>query len=124
MPTKKKDSGQSDGLETHPGINTPKTGDPFFDDPPEKFWGDGSPAQSGAVGETVGRPHRQSVDQLPSPIESETDGIKELNKLYVPLAELRMRIATLQGMGITKIPMGALLIEIRKIYRASIASDE
>lgn len=45
--------------------------------------------------------------------------IAKLNKLSVPIADVRLYLASLSTAGITEIPLGTLWLEVNRIYNES-----
>ena len=116
-----------------------KTGDPFFDDPPEVYWAKNkktvadrltaSDIEEGIKEGWIATPHSELKPNKTGPqkfgpgyhVVGETPDIeqdfKELNTLMIPLTELRLKIAELQTMGLKKMPLGDLLLTIKEVYR-------
>lgn len=82
-------------------------GDPFFDDPPEKYWAEHSVAQHSDG----------SIFSATTDVHQTYEEFISLNTLMIPLTELRLRIAELQTSGIKKMPLGDLLLTIQDVYR-------
>jgi len=108
-----------------------KTGDPFFDDPPEVYWAKHPELKPNKTGSRKFEPGYHAVggeDDDPGVVAKDgpvgilgEDNVKkefkELNTLMIPLTELRLKIAELQTMGLKKMPLGDLLLTIKEVYR-------
>lgn len=54
---------------------------------------------------------------------TELEDVNELNKLQIPLAEVRMFVVDLMRDGHTEYPLGDFLLDLRAIYRAKQHDD-